>query len=446
MPGMSAAEALLQSIQTLPTNYQPPIDIGQAIQAACENLMPERVQVVEVILTLLGASPTAWCAPPQTPLEFPRDHAVHPGCGPEWYWLTANLAVEGSSTQSIAFVLSMERQQPISPEVQSLAGWGERETQLVFSYACAILRTGDTAQIFTRRPNILWPPLTGTGAPTTMSKPGEPFVFACGPDSLQGTVDVMPLTVTVCDEIPGGDSLLINVTCTPGMPASEAFFLQGDNGLTPPPRMGTYYSWPQLAVAGTISLGGAEYTVSGTGWLDHEMMYGDLPPLTPAKPPPNRWRAPKGIYGWSFCDFNFANGDALVLAGFQEELLLTGLPAVYGFYLTPGPGGWTKSPAIGEIAIEAMMPLTADCMMPIAWTCVFGSDAPLFTATVTTDPLWYDGSFLAANMSVQGETPVNLILSVGDEIIPGAGYCESVGYEPPARYVARALAYLASQS
>jgi predicted secreted hydrolase len=442
MAGMTAGQALLESVQGLPNNYLPPMNVQAAIEQACMNLSSP--QAAEVVLTLLGAAPSSWCQPPPTALSFPDDHAVHPGYGPEWYWLTAVMQIDDSSaTDTFAFVLSMERQQPVSQAVQQAAGWSDTEAQLAFSYACVIHRTADRAAIYARRPNLAWPPLTGT---TAMSQPGEPFLFACGPDSLSGTVDVMPLSVTINDTAPDEDPLIIEVTCSTGMPAPNAFFLQGNNGVTPPPRAGTYYSWPQLKVSGQITVGGRTYTVSGKGWLDHEMMYGALPPVSPIRPQPPQWTAPPGIYGWSFCDFNFDNGCALVLAGFQEELLLTGLPAPYGFFLTPLADGWSKTFVEGEISLEALMPLKADCMMPVAWSCIFGRETPLFAASVTADPVWYDGSFLAMNMSVQGETPVRLTLSLGEEKIAGTGYCESVGYEPPARFMARALAFLASQS
>lgn len=438
MAKMTAGEALLASIQQLPENLRPARDIETALKTAAANLLTP--QVAEVILTLLGDAPTFWCKRPQTPLKFPRDHAFHLGCGPEWYWLTANLEVDGSDgAETIAFVMSMQRQQPVSPEVQAQAGWSDAEAQLLFSYACVIHTTPKGSRIYTRRPNLVWPPMGGV---TEMS--ADPFIIRCGPDVLAGPVDVMPLHVTICDEAPDEDPLRIDVTCSTDMPAGSAFFLQGEDGITPAPRFGTYYSWPQLTVKGRISIGGRDYQVSGKGWMDHEMMYGELPPLSPVVPQPDRWTPPPGIFGWTFGDFNFANGDAMVVAGFQVGPLVTDLPAVYGFYLTRDGDRWKKTPVEGVIALPALMPLTADCMMPVAWNCALVADGPPYELTVEAKPWYYDGSFLAANMSVQGETPVGLTLSWlgASEIVPGVGYCETVGYEPPAAYMARALAYL----
>lgn len=442
MAKIKPGEALLASIQQLPVNLRPAKDIQAALEKAAAALATP--QTAEVILTLLGSAPSYWCQQPPLPLSFPRDHAFHLGCGPEWYWLTANLEVEGSGgTETIAFVMSMQRQQPVSPEVQAKAGWSDAEAQLLFSYACVIHTTPQGSRIYTRRPNLVWPPMGGT---TQMS--ADPFVIRCGPDYMSGPVDVMPLRVVIDDKGEGGDALVIDVTCEIGMAPDKAFFLQGEDGVTPAPRSGTYYSWPQLAVSGTVVLGDRRHKVSGRGWMDHEMMYGALPPLSPVAPQPDRWTPPPGIFGWTFGDFNFANGDAMVVAGFQEGPLLTDLPAVYGFYLTREDGGWKKTPVEGIIRLGALMPLTAECMMPVSWSCAVLADGPPFELTVEAKPWYYDGSFMAANLSVQGETPVGLTLSWlgASEIIPGVGYCETVGYEPPATYMARALAYLAKSS
>ncbi|MFC3067732.1 lipocalin-like domain-containing protein [Phenylobacterium soli] len=436
---MTAREALLASLDELPMNLRPPGDVEAAVRAAAERLTSPRA--LEVILTLLGAATSFWSKPPQTPLRFPRDHAFHPGCGPEWYWLTANMDVAGTAgAETIAFVMSMERQQPISPDVLARSGWTEAESQFLFSYACVIHTTPEGSRVYARQPNLVWPPMGGI---TEMG--GDPFVIRCGPDILAGSVNVMPLSVLIADTA-RADPLIIDVTCTTDMPVESAFFLQGEDGVTPEPRPGTYYSWPQLAVSGSVTIGGQTHQVSGKGWLDHEMMYGEVPPLHPLVPPPARWSAPPGILGWTFGDFNFANGDAMVVAGFQVGPLLTELPAIYGFYLTVEDGRWKKTAVEGVIGLGALMPLTAQCMMPVSWSCALVADGPPFELTVEAKPWYVDGSFMSANLSVQGETPVGLTLSWlgASEIIPGVGYCESVGYEPPATYMARALAFLAA--
>ena len=55
---------------------------------------------------------------------------------------------------------------------------------------------------------------------------------------------------------------------------TQAVLLQGDKGLSrkgPDEKQASYYySEPQLATSGSISLGGDELPVKGTAWLDHE--------------------------------------------------------------------------------------------------------------------------------------------------------------------------------
>jgi len=82
---------------------------------------------------------------------------------------------------------------------------------------------------------------------------------------------------------------------------TQAVLLQGDAGFS---RKGNalaqasyYYSEPQLSVTGSIAIGGADKSVAGTAWLDHEW---SSEPLAP------------GAAGWDWTGLNLADGGALM--------------------------------------------------------------------------------------------------------------------------------------
>lgn len=82
---------------------------------------------------------------------------------------------------------------------------------------------------------------------------------------------------------------------------SQAVLLQGERGFSrkgpDPAQASYYYSQPQLAVSGTISLKGEQFAVSGSAWLDHEWSSAYLA---------------KDAVGWDWVGLNLADGGALM--------------------------------------------------------------------------------------------------------------------------------------
>jgi predicted secreted hydrolase len=83
--------------------------------------------------------------------------------------------------------------------------------------------------------------------------------------------------------------------------ATQPLLAQGDAGYSRKgPASGEasyYYSRPQLAVTGTLTMGGASSGVTGTAWLDHEW---SSEPMAP------------GAIGWDWTGINLADGGALM--------------------------------------------------------------------------------------------------------------------------------------
>jgi predicted secreted hydrolase len=83
--------------------------------------------------------------------------------------------------------------------------------------------------------------------------------------------------------------------------ASTPPLLQGDDGVSrkgaDPLDASYYYSRPQLAVAGRMTLDAGSREVSGVAWLDHEWSSRYLP---------------RGAVGWDWTGINFDDGGALM--------------------------------------------------------------------------------------------------------------------------------------
>lgn len=444
-------------------------DFDQLVTAAenIENASPDTsAYVASVVMALLGRAASVDNEnPPTTTPVFPADHRLHLSMGAEWYWIGAHFDVVSNRDPAahgrIALLYSIQRQRAVGVTVQDLAGWTDTDAQITSSL-CTVTVCMPTGKSYSRRkPNIQWP---AAGGSASFSQAGEPFLFQVGTDTLSGTVDVLPVQLSVDD----GEMKIALTFTNPTMEAGQAFFLQGGvpaPGVTPLPTPGIYYSWPQLSASGTITVGGATYTVTGgSAWMDHQLMAKALEnPISvpPAASPIPFLDDPTPLNGWSWQYFNLQNGDAFTLATFQTGTL-NHLPSVnYGYYLTRTADGssWISSYLVGTMALGEFQTFPVDAgggppsqgsgdtvSIPTQWTYLLLSVAPTPLVLLAQTRAWNnDGTFNNANGSIASELPVELIdLSLGVPGGGGVGFGESVGFEPVAQYQARALAYLAS--
>ena len=248
--------------------------------------------------------------------------------------------------------------------------------------------------------------------------------------------------------------MTVDLTMTSALPVGAAFFLQGVQGITPEPRPGLYYSWPQLSVQGSVSVGGKTYAVQGTGWIDHQLMMDDTSALAPPAPPPSPGYVPiPACNGWSWCQFNLSNGDAFTVAAFQIGTLRDDLLVPYGFYVARAGDQWLPIPLIGSLNLDRFIPGLEGVLIPSAWRyeATDWKGGRLVDIGLMPVPWYPDGSFATGNLAIQGETPVDVALvnyapvnaeTGSGQALTGSGYCESVGYEPVENYAERCLAYL----
>jgi predicted secreted hydrolase len=352
---MTPSEALVAYLKEIPEALRSPQIYPQLVEAA------GRVKTATdaaVIFKLLGSGGSCGSKIPQKPLRFPYDHQLHLEMGTEWYWLSCNLEVEGSNgLDRIGILVVIARNRTVSLDVQKVAVWSDEEVQVVDSSATITVATRTESFIVRRRPNVQWPAVGGKVKFET-----DPFLYQNGPDYLKGSVNVLPLTVHV-DDAP---NLTIDLKMSSDLPVEKAFFLQGDGtGITPEPKPGLYYSWPQLSVEGKVSVGGKKYAVKGTGWIDHQLLMSDTSkPETPAVPRAPGWVPTQTFNGWSWCQFNLSNGDALAVAAFQVGMLRDILQVPYGWYLRRASDHWEQIYLVGSLEIDRFIPGLKEILMP----------------------------------------------------------------------------------
>ncbi len=184
-----------------------------------------------------------------TPMAFPRDHGSHPEFRTEWWYVTALLRDSGGADVGVQITffrnrpgLAEDRQSRFAPR------------QLLFAHAAVALPERARLVVDERA-----------------ARAG----FGLAEASLR-TTDVHIGDWSLVD---AGDRYVARI------PAREFTFelafaptqpplVQGEGGVSrkgpSPTQASHYYSVPQLAASGTMTIGGHARDVTGVAWLDHE--------------------------------------------------------------------------------------------------------------------------------------------------------------------------------
>jgi predicted secreted hydrolase len=228
---------------------------------------------------------------PGAPLQFPADFGSHPSFRTEWWYVTGWLTtVRG---QSLGFQITFFRTKPAIDE-NNPSAFAAR--QLLIAH-CAI---SDPAR------GRLWHDqrIRRAGLGLAEAETGDTNVWLdrwslrreAGAGSVGGPVGAAGNRYVVdvdADEL----SLRLSLAVT------QPPMVNGDSGFSrkgPAPESASYYySVPHLKVSGRVSRGGgAEETVGGEAWLDHEWSseYLDV-----------------GAVGWDWTGINLDDGSALMV-------------------------------------------------------------------------------------------------------------------------------------
>lgn len=413
------------------------------------------------------------------PLSFPGDHRIHMKMGAEWYWIGANLTVADASglESQIAVLVVMKKSRVVGLAAQENADWSDEESQVVTTLATVIGKNEIGADDIVRRTtNVQWPLL---GGKASCSDVNEPFRFTCGQDTLSGSIDILPLDVSVND----GDNMKIDLqlNCKDTLSVDKAFFLEGvpsvgiptldgGSGLTPEPTPGLYTSWPQLTVSGTVTVKGKMLTVkSGSAWMDHQLMMSSLENPKSSKTPVPFIDDATPYNGWTWQFYNLENGDAFTCSSFLQNSMDIEQVVPYGYYLTIKNNAWhayyitSADPADPQSSLAGKLRFSQYKAYPV----VIGKDGAEFANAIAptyrryenigngildgffkkqplggiATPWSGDGTFTGADLSIASEMPADYTDTSGKHS-DGVGYCELVGFENVISFRNRALMFL----
>lgn len=399
-------------------------------------------------------------------LSFPADHSLHPLMGLEWYYIACNLEVEDEAGHCgrMGLLMALDKMRAVGLTTQKAAGWSDQDTIVASSVTTATVTMDSGENYFhSSKDNLQW---NLNGGKVSFSKPGEPFAFVCGEDSLKGSVDVLPLQVRIKE--PDGIEVNLLLDALPQFDQNKAFFLQGmpkllvgaPTGLTPKPVPGLYYSWPQLCIEGNVKIGAKSYTITGgKGWMDHQLLGQSLSNPFYKRHSVPFIDQPEPYDGWIWQFFNL-EGDhhqAFTVAGFFQGEMPASIDKVFGYLVEPkrdhrtgkyewdthliyhGTIGFANPVQLVEPGLQGE---TRNAILPTERTySKLGN--PLFMKAIQGKAIAWKpvGIFPTPGGAIFGEFPSDFSDTSG-HYANGAGFMESVGFETVNNYEDYYLGFL----
>jgi predicted secreted hydrolase len=203
-------------------------------------------------------------------LEFPRDHAPHPGFRTEWWYFTGNLKTE--TGRHFGYQLTFFRYQltPFGGAAQwpdHPSAWRTRQIYVGHAAVSDISGKRHLQAEKVGREGLEGLGIGGWvqyGPDVTLFLPGWSAVIF--PDSQKIAAD--------------GDDFAFALDLKPSKPPVK----HGINGYSrkgsTPERASCYYSYSRLETSGSITISGKSLPVKGVSWMDHEFSTAPLEPGT----------------------------------------------------------------------------------------------------------------------------------------------------------------------
>ena len=326
-------------------------------------------------------------------LKFPRDFGSHPETRTEWWYVTGHLR---AGQREFGFQLTFFRSRVAATQDMKSA-FAAR--QLIFAHAAV-------TDVSARK---LWHDQRIARAGFGVAQASETDTAITLRDwSLVRRLEKYEARVT-------GDGFHFTLA----LQETQPLLLQGDQGFSrkgPQPQQASfYYSLPQLRVSGKLGLQGAEQTVLGSAWLDHEWSDELLHPQA---------------VGWDWIGMNLSDGSALTAFRLRDRegaALWDG-----GSFRHPAMGAQAKphifSP--GEVIFRPVRhwtsPLTR-ARYPVEW--IVRTPADFYTVRAIVDNQELDSR--SSTGAVYWEGLSELFDSNGQRV--GQGYLEMTGYAQPLR-------------
>jgi predicted secreted hydrolase len=332
-------------------------------------------------------------------LGFPRDHGSHPDTSTEWWYATGAVKTsDKSAAREFGFQVTFFRSRV--PATQGMTSKFAAK-QLMFAHAAItdvqgkvllhdqrILRDGfDLARAGTQDTDVKikdWSLKRETGAA------GESGFYRA-------------------HVVANGFTLDLKLALT------QPLLLQGDQGLS---RKGPqeaqasfYYSQPQLAASGHMSLEKNHFDVSGTAWLDHEWSDALMHP---------------DAVGWDWIGMNLFDGSALTAFQLRNK---AGAPMWDGGSFRSAKGlrySFSKGEVVFSRQRSWKSPLS-QASYPVEW--IVRTPADFYTVKAVLPNQELDSR--ASTGAIYWEGLSELFDSNGQLV--GRGYLEMTGYSKPLR-------------
>lgn len=194
--------------------------------------------------------------------EFPRDHGSHDSFRTEWWYYTGHL--ESAEGRRFGFELTFFRRGIAPDQVETRPSrWSVDQL-----YLAHLAVTDVTGQRFHFRDRISRAGLGKAGADATHL---HVWLDHWRAESSGGTGDQQKLEAKA-------DGVALSLTLDPAKP----LVIHGERGISKKGaavgQASHYYSFTNLATAGTLTIGTETYRVTGTSWMDHEFGSADLSP------------------------------------------------------------------------------------------------------------------------------------------------------------------------
>ena len=350
----------------------------------------QRRRFLETLLGLGALSPLASRAVEFAPvlpgrtLAFPRDHGAHPDFRTEWWYATGWLKLPDGSP--LGFQTTFFR---VRTGIGESSDSAFAPRQLILAHAAIADPALGRLRHDERSARVGF---SRAGASTERTQ------VWIGDWKLEQTAASYQATVQSAD-------FAYSLDLKPGAPP----LLNGQAGFSakaPEPRHASYYySQPQLAVSGSVTLGGRKQPVTGQAWLDHEWSSELLP---------------TSAQGWDWIGINLHDGSALMafrLRGKDESALWSAAS------FRPGDGDTQTFPpsAISFEALRHWRSPRTGINYPVAWRLRIGRRQ--FTLQALLDDQELDSR--RSTGAIYWEGAVRLL---EDEREVGLGYLEMTGY------------------
>ena len=338
---------------------------------------------------LLAALPWLALAPgalalPARRLAFPADHGAHPEFRTEWWYITGQAR---SGERRFGFQVTFFRSR-----VESTQGMQSQfaARQLLFAHAAV---TDVQAGRLHHDQRIA---RAGFGIAEAAQDDGRLRLRDWSLARAGGAWHAV---------IPAGDFAL-DLRCAPTQPV----LLQGDQGLSrkgPRPEQASYYySEPQLAVGGRLTLQGKTFEVTGKAWMDHEVSDEYLDAQAA---------------GWDWIGMNLDDGSALMAFRIRRP---DGSTLWDGSTFRSG-GGVRYVASRGETEFRPRRRWTSplsNASYPVEW--IVRTPADFYTVRAVVDNQELDSR--GSTGAIYWEGLSDLLDSNGRPV--GSGYLEMTGY------------------